>query len=78
MSSKNNLRSKVAPMGRLERYSLGFSNGLSALVQISGGHSTLEFPGIGRTAAQAFHGDWNKLGTDMRRASDKVIVLGKR
>lgn len=36
-----------------------------------------KIPGTGRSAHDALKSDWVRLGGDMRRAADKVMLSGK-
>lgn len=77
MTTKNHRLGDVAVLtGRSGKYKIAF--GLGTLAALAGGQSLLKYPDTHRTAGQALKGDWDRLGGDMRRASNKVMAVGKR
>ncbi len=63
---------------RTRAFVAGFSTGLAQAVSNTGGGSYHRFPAVGRSAAEAFRGDWSKLGSDMKKATSKVLDGAKR
>jgi len=55
----------------------GFTIGLAQVVSATG-TSHRSFPAVGRLSSQAFKGDWQRLGGDMRHATTRVMDAAKK
>jgi hypothetical protein len=56
----------------------GFFHGLAQMISIRGAPARRKFPDTRRSVAEVLQGDWDKLGGDMRRATERVAVRGAR
>ena len=63
---------------RMKVVTRSFRMSVSQMMNVLAAPEEIHIPGAGRTSADAFREDWNKLGRDFRVSTDKVLRRDRR